>query len=129
MNDIFCCKCGEPAAFPKGKTEPWTCLQCETVEQPVSAAAEKPKAVSSSELVRLRPLSEWECAANLLLATVGVAVMFWADWKFASGVLIFHTAWKWQLSMKRREQPNGEVRNAGPDVTNKPAAKTGVFLH
>lgn len=51
MNEIFCCKCGEPAAFPKGKTEPWTCLQCKTAEQPASAAAEKPKAVSSSELV------------------------------------------------------------------------------
>ena len=33
---------------------------------------------------------------------------------------------KTQRALRRS---NAEVRNAGPDVTQKPAAKTGVFLH
>lgn len=85
MNDIFCCKCGEPAAFPKGKTEPWTCLQCQDVEQPVSAAAEKPKAVSSSEFVLL-PSSELKrllCKCGTPMGEDGHADVYDLDGKTA----------------------------------------------
>ena len=51
MNIPMCCVCGEPAAFPTVVKEPYTCLTCQRSEQPESAATEKPKAVSSSELV------------------------------------------------------------------------------
>lgn len=58
MNIPMCVVCGEPAAFPSAVKEPYTCLTCQRSEQPESAAAEKPKAVSSSELVGLRRMLE-----------------------------------------------------------------------
>jgi hypothetical protein len=36
MKEINCIKCGQPAAFPKVVKEPYTCLTCQTPEQPAT---------------------------------------------------------------------------------------------
>jgi hypothetical protein len=85
MNEIICVKCGMPAAFLKDKTEPWTCLQCQDVEQPESAAAEKPKAVSSSDFVLL-PASELKrllCKCGAPMGADGHADVYDLDGKTA----------------------------------------------